>query len=266
MAAGRLAVHHVEKRYLHRDGHLIFVGVGVNAIYDEDGRVEHFYAQIQDLTDSKLAAHRLEEAQFEILTRLAAAAEYRDDDTGEHTRRVGDLAGRLAEQVGLPRDIVRLIRLAAPLHDVGKIGIPDAILLKPGALTDEEFAHMKLHSTIGAQMLSGGAHPQVAMAEQIAATHHERYDGTGYPHGLAREDIPIAGRIVAVADVLDALTHARPYKLAWPLEDALAELRRQRGRQFDPRVVDALLELELDLGRTGEATSPSGRLLDQSLA
>jgi PAS domain S-box-containing protein len=241
---GRLTDHQVEKRYVRRDGGTIHARVAVTPIHDEDGAVSQLYAQIQDMTEAALAAQRVEEAQFETLARLAAAAEYRDDDTGEHTRRVGDLAGRLAEALGLDAELVRLIRLAAPLHDVGKIGIPDAILLKPGRLTEEEFDHMKRHTTIGAQMLAGGASAQIALAEQIAGTHHERWDGTGYPARLAGDAIPIAGRIVAVADVFDALTHSRPYKEAWPRADALAELARQRGRQFDPQVIDAFFALE----------------------
>jgi putative two-component system response regulator len=220
------------------------------------------------MTEPKLDAQHLEEAQFETLARLAAAAEYRDDDTGEHTRRVGDLAGRLAEALGLPAELVQLIRRAAPLHDVGKIGIPDAILLKPGRLTEEEFDHMKRHTTIGARMLSGGASTQIALAEQIAGTHHERWDGTGYPVGLAGEAIPIAGRIVAVADVFDALTHARPYKQAWPHAEALAELHRQRGRQFDPRVIDAFLTLDhtTDLPAQPGQHSNHGRWRDADTA
>ena len=244
LLGGRRSFNHVAKRYLHRDGQTIHARVALTAIYDEAGRVSQFYVQIQDVTEAKLAAHQVEEAQFETLARLAAAAEFRDDETGEHTRRVGELAARLAAAVGLPDELVRLIRLAAPLHDVGKIGIPDAILLKPGRLTDGEFDHMKRHTTIGMQMLSGGISAQIALAEQIAGTHHERWDGTGYPAGLAGDAIPIAGRIVAVADVFDALTHARPYKEAWPRAEAVAELVRQRGRQFDPDVIDAFLALE----------------------
>jgi PAS domain S-box-containing protein len=260
LADGRLTVYHTEKRYLHHDGDIIHVRVAVTTICDEAGRVSQFHAQIQDVTEAKLAAQRVEEAQFETLARLAAAAEYRDDATGEHTRRVGDLAGRLAAALGQPAELVRLIRLAAPLHDVGKIGIPDAILLKPGRLTEVEFEQMKRHATIGAQMLSAGASPQLALAEQIAGTHHERWDGTGYPAGLVGAAIPIAGRIVAVADVFDALTHARPYKKAWTRKDALAELRRERSRQFDPQVVDALLALEPEPEHTTDLLDQPSRL------
>jgi PAS domain S-box-containing protein len=255
---GRLPSDDLEKRYVHRDGHIIYARVSVTAI-DDGGQVVHLFAQLEDVTASTLAAQRVDEAQFETLARLAAAAEYRDDDTGEHTRRVGDLAGRLAEALGQPAELVRLIRLAAPLHDIGKIGIPDSILLKPGRLTEEEFDHMKRHTTIAAQMLAGGASAQIAIAEQIAATHHERWDGTGYPAGLAGDSIPIAGRIVAVADVFDALTHSRPYKRAWPVAEALAELHRQRGRQFDPEVIDAFLALAEESEDPTELTAPAGQ-------
>lgn len=185
--------------------------------------------------------HELKQAQLEVLERLARAAEYRDDETGEHVRRVAANAARLAEALGLPQEQVEVIHSAAPLHDLGKIGIPDAILRKPGRLTPEEFAIIKTHTTIGAELLSGGRSELSRVAERIAKSHHERWDGTGYPEGLKAEEIPLEGRIVAVVDVFDALTSERPYKRAWPLEEALAEIRAQAGRQFDPRVVQAFL-------------------------
>ena len=184
----------------------------------------------------------LEETQNEILERLALAAEYRDDDTGEHTKRVGQMAAQIAQTLGLPEAEVELIGRAALLHDVGKIAIPDSILLKPGKLSLEEFSHMKTHATLGAKMLSGGRFALLQRAEEIASTHHERWDGTGYL-GLHGDTIPVAGRIVAVADVFDALTSERPYKQAWPHKEAIEEIQRQSGRQFDPRVVDAFLEV-----------------------
>lgn len=186
----------------------------------------------------------LEKAQLETLQRLAQAAEYRDDDTGLHTRRVGVTCGRLAELLDFPSKQVELIVLAAPLHDVGKIGIADGILLKPGKLTDEEFEIMRQHTTIGAKMLSGSSSPWLQLAEEIALTHHERWDGRGYPRKLAGEDIPLIGRIVSVADVFDALTHERPYKKAWSAEEAIAEITAQSGKQFDERVVAAFLTLD----------------------
>ncbi|MGQ0714299.1 MAG: HD domain-containing phosphohydrolase [Gemmatimonadaceae bacterium] len=183
----------------------------------------------------------LEEAQGEILERLAAAAEYRDDDTGRHTLRVGELSAAIAEALGLARETAELIRAAAPLHDVGKIGVPDHILLKPGNLTPEEFDVMKTHTTIGAAILAGGKSALVMEAERIALNHHERWDGSGYPNGRRGDAIPLSARVVAVADVFDALTHPRPYRLAWPLDRVIAEIRAQSGQHFDPSVVAAFL-------------------------
>lgn len=186
----------------------------------------------------------LEQARFEILARLALAAEYRDDATQQHASRIGRTAGLLAVALGLHDPDVALISRAAPLHDIGKIGIPDAILLKPGKLTDEEFRAMKAHTTIGAEILSGSSSPLLRLGERIALSHHERWDGRGYAQCLCGEQIPIASRIVAVADVFDALTHERPYKQAWPVEQAVAEILDERGRQFDPNVVDAFSSLD----------------------
>lgn len=185
----------------------------------------------------------LEAAHLEALERLARAAEFRDDDTGQHTRRVGDLSARLASELGADPQTVELIRLAAPLHDVGKIGVPDAILLKPEALGDREWAVMQRHTTIGAELLAGSTSALLQLAERIARYHHERWNGTGYPEGLSGEEIPLEARIVAVVDVFDALRSERPYRSAWPLERVLDEVRNQRGRHFDPRVVDAFLKV-----------------------
>jgi putative two-component system response regulator len=193
----------------------------------------------------------LEEAQVEILQRLAAAAEFRDDETGEHTQRVGQLAALLATEVGLSADRVDLIRRAAPLHDVGKIGIPDSVLLKAGRLTQEERRIMRTHVTIGAAMLAGGRSALVQMAERIANRHHERWDGKGYPDACAGEAIPIEARVVAVADFLDALTHRRPYRPAWSVEKTMAAIVAERGGHFDPAVVDALLAIRGAESRPG---------------
>jgi putative two-component system response regulator len=152
------------------------------------------------------------------------------------------MAALLAKEMGLPDSQVALIRRAAPLHDVGKIGVPDTILLKLGRLTDEEFAVVKTHTAIGARILSGSRFPLLRLAEEIAFNHHERWDGDGYA-GITRDAIPLAGRIVAVADVFDALTQKRPYKPAWTVDDAVGEIDRQRGRQFDPVLVDAFLKV-----------------------
>jgi PAS domain S-box-containing protein len=181
----------------------------------------------------------LQEARLENLTRLALAAEYRDDDTHQHTQRVGRNAQLIAQSLGCDEHFVWAIELAAPLHDVGKIGIPDHILLKPGKLTDEEFELMKTHTTIGAAILGGSRSELLRMGEEIALSHHERWDGSGYPHGVAGESIPLTGRIVAVADAFDAMTNARPYKKAMPVQAALDELARCSGSHFDPDVVQA---------------------------
>jgi HD-GYP domain-containing protein (c-di-GMP phosphodiesterase class II) len=199
-------------------------------------------------TTERLAAENtrlsLDESQLQVIQRLAFAAEFRDDVTGQHNRRVGDLSTRIGAALGMPEDRLLLLRQAAPLHDVGKIGIPDSILLKPGRLTHAEFEQMKTHTTLGATMLAGRNFPLLEMAEEIALTHHERWDGSGYPAGRSGPSIPVVGRIVAIADVFDALTHARPYKGAWNDTDALAEIRRLKGSQFDPEIVDAFLRVQ----------------------
>lgn len=186
---------------------------------------------------------RLAEAQTEALELLALAAEYRDDQTGRHTRRVGTLAALIAREMGLSEEETELIQEAAPLHDVGKVGVPDRILLKQGSISEHERAVMQRHTLIGMRILSRSAFPVMRLAAEIAASHHEWWDGSGYPRGLRGEEIPLPGRIVALADVYDSLTHARPYKRAWTQEEALAEIAGERGTHFDPRGVDALFAL-----------------------
>lgn len=207
-----------------------------NAVLDE--RVRERTAALE------CANHKLELAQSEIMQRLAVAAEYRDDDTGQHTRRVGEISYLLAQRVGLSPFRCDLIRNAAPLHDVGKIGISDNILLKPGRLTEAEFVVMQSHAAIGASILSDGQSPLTQLAETIARTHHERWNGSGYPQGLVGEEIPIEGQIVGIADVFDALTHARPYKAAWPVEEALVEFEKVRGAHFSPALTDTFMSLQ----------------------
>jgi len=193
----------------------------------------------------------INEAELEAAQRLALACEFRDDDTNQHAQRVGRTAATLAMELGLSPDEVELIRHAAPLHDIGKIGIADSILLKPGRLRPDEVAVMQTHTLIGSQILAGSRSRLLQVGEEIARTHHERWDGRGYPVGLAGTDIPITGRLTAVADVFDALNFSRPYKEAWPLDAALAEMELSAGRQLDPELVALLhtLDHEALLGR-----------------
>ncbi|HEY6399751.1 MAG TPA: HD domain-containing phosphohydrolase [Solirubrobacteraceae bacterium] len=212
---------------------------------------EHELVLLQALADSTAVAienvyhyQHIEAARLETLHRLALAAEYRDDGTYEHTERVARTAFLLAQAIGLPERVASLIHQAAPLHDLGKLAVGDAVLLKPGKLSVAEFEHVKKHPRAGAAILTGSASEVLQLAEEIARSHHEWWEGSGYPAGLVGEAIPLSGRIVAVADVFDALTHIRPYKHAWSITAALAEIHRLRGRQFDPALVDAFLELD----------------------
>ncbi len=196
--------------------------------------------------EKKVAARtrELEQSQMEMLERLATAVEFRDDDTGDHTKRVGLISGRLAEAIGLGTAAAELVRRAAPLHDIGKVGISDAILLKPGPFTPEERAIMQTHTIIGSKMLSKGRSELVRLCQRIARSHHERWDGSGYPDGLSEQGIPLEARIVAVADFFDALTHERPYRDAQSESETLQALNDGSGTHFDPVVVDAMTRID----------------------
>lgn len=197
--------------------------------------------QNRTLLQSAAGTNReLESTRLEMIERLALAAEYRDDQTNEHNRRVGELSAALALRIGQTPEEAGLLRRAAALHDIGKIGIPDALLRKAGPLTDSELRVMQTHTSIGARILGGSHSPLLQLAESVAISHHERVDGTGYPRGLSGVDIPLAGRIVAVADAFDAITNNRPYRQARSAEVAMAVLREQAGRHYEVRLVDAL--------------------------
>jgi CHASE2 domain-containing sensor protein len=198
----------------------------------------------------------LRETQLEVVRRLAQAAESRDGDTGQHIERMSVLCERLALAVGWSVADAELLRHASALHDVGKIGIPDRVLLKPSKLDGEEWEIMKTHAMIGASMLADSRSELLQLAESIARTHHERWDGTGYPARLRGEGIPIAGRICSICDVFDALVSPRPYKDPWTVPDALAEIGAQRGRQFDPQLVEAFLGLFAEDERRQPAPEP----------
>lgn len=190
---------------------------------------------------------QLHRTRLQVVQRLGMAAEYRDEETGSHILRMSHTCALLAKAIGWNDADCDLILNASPMHDIGKIGIPDAVLLKPGKLDPEEWEIMKSHASIGAKLLEGDDSDLMRMARDIAVSHHERWEGSGYPEGLHGDAIPEAGRIAALADVFDALTSERPYKKAWPLEEALNLIREQRGKHFDPRIVDAFFKILPDI-------------------
>jgi len=211
--------------------------------------IRQLQLQVNAHTDEleKQVRHRtaqLNTARLEVVQRLALAAEYRDDDTHQHAQRIGHTTALLAAGMGLTSEAIERLRRAAPLHDIGKIAIPDAILLKPGKLTMQEREVIESHTTIGARILAGSRSQLLRVAAQIAVSHHERWDGAGYPHRLAGTAVPLVGRLVAVADVFDALAHRRPYKHPWPVNEAAAEISKQSGGQFDPAIVEIFETLD----------------------
>lgn len=229
----------------------IFLSLGTLVDVSKEMRAEEELKRVKE----ELKRHRdhLEEivtdrtkklwrSQLEVVSRLARAAVYRDHKTGTHITRMSRYCAILGESSGITKKANALLYHASPMHDVGKLGISDRILLKPGKLNSQEFELMKTHCHIGAELLSGHNSDLLKVAQSIALTHHEKWDGSGYPHGLQRNEIPLAGRIAAICDVFDALTSARPYKNAWPIEHATAELQRQKGRHFDPDLVDVFVE------------------------
>lgn len=198
-------------------------------------RAQHLASLVEEQT------REIRDREKELIIRLSRAAEFRDPETGSHIQRMAHYSHLIAKQLGLPDDQQALILEAAPMHDVGKIGIPDYILLKPGKLTQQEFEIMKTHAQIGFDLLAQSSSSVMMSAAEIAFSHHEKFDGTGYPRGLQGEHIPLFGRIVAVADVFDALTSERPYKRGWPLEEARNWLLEGRGKHFDAACVDAFI-------------------------
>jgi putative two-component system response regulator len=272
--AGR-EVLNFQNRYLHKDGSFRWL----EWTSRPDREAKALIAVARDITERKLLEQRereyqqqlehavaertqeleqrtreLEAAHAETLRRLGLAAEFRDEGTAEHNERVARTSALIASRLGLPADEVELISQAALLHDVGKVAVPDGLLLKPAKLTAAEFDEVKRHAAAGASILAGSSSAVLNAAEEIARNHHEWWDGTGYPSGLVRDEIPLRARIVAVADVFDALTHVRPYKHAWPVDEAVNEIQRASGRQFDPDVVRAFLGL--DVARLTRAEAP----------
>lgn len=193
--------------------------------------------------DVLLCNKGLQEAQQELIHRLVLASEFRDYETANHIIRISYFTYELGKAVGLSEGELDLLLHASTMHDIGKVGIPDSILLKPGKLNLEEWEIMKTHTTKGAQILRGSSFELIRMAEDIALTHHEKWDGTGYPQGLKGEEIPLVGRITAISDVFDALVSERPYKKAWPIEKALEEIRTNSGSHFDEDLVEKFFEI-----------------------
>ncbi len=194
---------------------------------------------------SLVQSAELKRTRLQVVQRLGRAAEYKDNETGMHVLRMSHYSHILALAYGFSEEQAEVLLHAAPMHDIGKIGIPDSIMLKPAKLTEDEFAVMKTHPTIGAEIIGECDSELLVIAKSVALTHHEKWDGSGYPNGLMGEDIPVEGRIVAVADVFDALTSKRPYKEAWSVEDTIAYMKSQKGKHFEPRLI-TLLEENLD--------------------
>jgi putative two-component system response regulator len=217
---------------LMRVGNLLEAQLAHRLVHDQKSVLEDMVRQ---------RTEALNQTRLQVVQRLGRAAEYRDNETGLHIIRMSKYSALLAAGLGWSEADSELMLHASPMHDVGKIGIPDAILLKPGKFEPGEWEIMKGHAAIGADILSNGDSDLMELARTIALSHHEKWDGSGYPSGLAGEEIPQAGRIVAVADVFDALCSARPYKQPWPLEKALDFMREQAGRHFDPQVVECFL-------------------------
>jgi len=203
---------------------------------------------LEELVDARTAELRkaleiIENSNFDLIDRLGKAAEFRDNETGMHVVRMGHYSYLLGEAIQLEQSKLDILLSASMMHDLGKIGIPDEILLKPGKLTIEEFEIMKTHTTIGAELLSKSDSQLLILAETIALAHHEKWNGSGYPKGLSGTEIPLEARIVAIADVFDALTSERPYKKAWSVEDTINLIQSEKGKHFDPELVDAFIEI-----------------------
>lgn len=225
---------HQHMDVLLKSRNIIEVRLLYNQIKNQNASLEHqVNERIKEIRDTRL----------DVIQRLAIAAELRDAGTGKHIYRMSRYCQILAKAIGFTKEQAEMILTASPLHDIGKIAIPDTILLKPAALDPQEFEIIKTHTTQGAKMLAGSDSVFLKMAETIAYTHHEKWDGKGYPRGIRGDEIPLVGRICAIADVFDALSSARPYKHAWSLEETWAEIRRLKGTHFDPKLVEAFEDI-----------------------
>lgn len=235
-----------------RVSNLLEMHLAHKEIADHNGTLDHII---------KARSNQLRATQYEIIERLSIAAEYKDTDTGLHTKRVGLYAKCLAKAMGFNKTVCEDLLLAAPLHDIGKIGIPDKVLLKPGKLDAAEWEIMQKHTSIGSDILSGSKSRLLKNAEIIALTHHERWDGNGYPNGLKNIETHLYGRVTAIADVYDALTMERPYKKAWTTGDALDFIDSGKGSQFDPELVDAFNSVKDEIITIKQHFSDSPKLV-----
>lgn len=231
--------------------------------------VRRLYETVQNnnnLLEEKVAerTRELQETRLEVIHRLGIAAEYRDNETGLHIIRMSKVSAALAKAVGLSDHECELILNSSPMHDIGKLGIPDSVLLKPGKLDPDEWKIMQTHTSIGAEILSGGDTDLLEQARLIAITHHEKWDGSGYPTGLKGEGIPLVGRIVALADVFDALTSERPYKKAWPVDKAIDYIKEMSGSQFDPALVEIFITILPKVQEISETFREPGELLEKT--
>lgn len=234
------------------------------ALYDQNRVLEE---KVQERTiQLKQALDGLKRASLDTIYRLSRAAEYRDEDTGTHILRMSNFSAAIARKMGLSEEVVESLLYAAPMHDIGKIGIPDRILLKPGKLDPDEWDIMKRHSRYGSSILEGSNQGFIKLGETIASTHHEKWDGSGYPSGLKGKEIPIEGRVVALGDVFDALTSKRCYKPPLPLEDAYKIIKDGKGSVFDPEVVDAFFAVEDEILHIKEKYKDSGPSLLAQIA
>ena len=240
------------------DGGKLITDTTVMPIVGIDGRISEFIAVSHDITPIVSMKQEVADTQKELLYRLGEISEIRSEETGQHVRRVSEIVGVLGRACGMDEVEVELLKTAAPMHDVGKIGIPDALLLKPGAYTDEEFEQMKAHTTIGYQLFKNSARKMLGAAAIIAHEHHEKWDGSGYPRGLKGEDIHIYGRLTAIADVFDALSHKRVYKDAWHVDETLDFIRKESGRAFDPTLVDLFFDHLDEILRIRKRFAPVG--------
>ena len=232
-----------ENALLHHRLHLEQLERNPQPVSTPDAVMARREVKLRDRLVEQVAHQELMKSRIEMLERLAVTAELRDDTTGEHSYRVGKLSSILAQEFGCDENTVFMVDLAARLHDIGKIGIPDGILLKNGRLNEAEMKLMQTHAMIGSEILAQSNVPHMQMAEEIARFHHEHWNGGGYPFGIGETAIPLAARITALADVFDALTHKRPYKEAWSVDSALETIASLKGRQFDPELTDLFLAL-----------------------